>query len=286
MAGLKELRRRIKSVSNTKKITYAMKLVSATKLKRAQHAVLNANQYAGAIRQILNQALAGADLDKFHHPLITQTTEVKKVCLVVVGANRGLCGSFNSGINQTIQKFIKSKTGVQVDLKILGKKPVEFAEKRKLKIDWKAVDLMDDPLTWDATGLSVQLANEFVEKKYDEIYVLYTKFKSAISVSPKVERLLPIELPELADPNLTTIFKPDLETIFNELFPQVLSINILQAFLDSKASEHGSRMTAMDSATKNAGELVSTLQLKANKLRQSGITGELLDIIGGAKSLE
>ena len=263
-----------------------MKLVSATKLKRAQHAVVNANQYASSIRKILNQALAGADLDRFQHPLITQSKEVKNICLFVVGANRGLCGGFNSGVNQTIIKFINSKPGVQVDLKLLGKKPVEFAEKRGLKIDWAATDLPDDPAKWDANGLSIKLANDFTEKKYDEIYILYTKFKSAMSVKPTVEKLLPIELPEQADASLTTIFKPNLEKIFNELFPQVLGINVLQAFLDSKASEHGCRMTAMDSATKNAGELVTTLQLKANKVRQTGITSELLDIIGGAKASE
>ena len=289
MAGLKEIRSRIRSVTNTKKITYAMKLVSATKLRKAQQAVSSSREYSNALQTLLSNIVAEKSGKDLQHPLMETRTEVKRVRVYVVGGNRGLCGGYNTNVDRETVRFMKAmKAKAEVELVLLGKKPTEHAHKRDLKITKHFDELGEYPVTWEIPQLCKELEVDFIESKIDEVYLIYTHFKSAMSMQAVTEKLLPVEGIEdsTAAPTGLTIFKPAPEIVFEALIPRMVRTKFFQACLDAKASEYGSRMTAMDSATKNAGELMENLRLRANKLRQSSITGEILDIVGGAKALE
>ena len=293
MAGLKEILGRIKSVKNTKKITYAMKLVSATKMKGAQDSVTKSRSYSNAIRQLLNDVMEGSDFD---HPLLQARDEVKKIRLIVIGANRGLCGSYNSNINKAIKKFFDSNKNVQVETVLIGKKVVEYCKRSKISMTETHSDLPETPSDWPLDEIAKKAELDFLNKQVDEVYFIYTKFKSALSMSVQTEKLLPIDKDSLleqiksdkqeATTQKQTLFEPSAKKVFSELLPRILRVLVLQASLDAKASEYGSRMTAMDTATKNAGELIEALTLKFNKLRQASITSEILDIVGGANAVK
>jgi F-type H+-transporting ATPase subunit gamma len=301
MAGLKELRSRLKSVKNTKKITYAMKLVSAAKLRKAQDAALRSREYAESLRQLLavmQQAMverAGGKELSFAHPLM-ERREVKVIRLIVVGGSRGLAGGYNSNLGRKIeaihlQAFHEHKHVVLESI-TFGRKVSEHY-RRLNRTPLKAFDdLPEDPALWPLTQVLEAAESDFVEGKIDAVYLVYTKFKSALSSTPTMEKLLPLDPEQLkpAEPVVLNegasniLFEPSPAAVFAAVVPRIFRSLVLQGCLDSKASEHGSRMAAMDAATKNAGDLIHRLQLNYNKLRQSGITSELLDIIGGAEA--
>lgn len=298
MAGLKEIERRLASVKNTKKITYAMKLVSAAKLRKAQDAVGNARGYTDAVNILLNKLLEGRDKDKVLHPLMEERPEVKKVGVLVVGGARGLCGGFNTNLNKRMAEFYSTQgKSAEVDAVVLGKKPAEFFRRVKLAYSSSYEKLPEDANVWPFEEICTHLETRFLAGNIDQLYVAYTKFKSALSVEVRVEQLLPFSLGEVAlelqvEPSPDSlqvggkvIFEPSTDEVFSAIIPRVFRAKVRQACLESKASEHGSRMAAMDAATKNAGDLINRLRLTYNKLRQSGITSELLDIIGGAEAL-
>jgi F-type H+-transporting ATPase subunit gamma len=275
--GLKDIRRRITSVKNTKKITYSMKLVSAAKLKRSQEAVTKSREYTKALSKIVGE-LVGVS-ETLTHPLM-EVRPVKKERVIVMGASRGLCGGYNSNLNK------KLKSCLDAELVILGKKPAEYL--RRLKVPYKISyeNLSDNPITWPIQDTLDEAIRDFIEGKIDKVSVLYTQFKSALSMTPVLEQLLPVvslqsEGTEIASPK----FEPSVESVFNALVPRLVRAQMQQAAFDAKTSEYGARMTAMDAATKNAGDLIKKLTLTANKLRQTGITSELLDIIGGAEAI-
>ncbi len=296
MPGLKDIKRRIKSVKNTKKITYAMKLVSAAKLKKAQDAVKASREYTDALGELLanlSRECEGAD---FSHPLMEAHTEVKKVRLVVVGGSRGLCGGYNTNVNKRIVKALdelgEKHPGAIIETVILGKKPAEFYRLRGMKYIASHEDLPEDANLWPIDDICLSLESDFLKGEIDEAYLLYTQFRSAMSQSLRVEKLLPMDSSSSEEegtefgPTGLTLFEPSPEKVFEQIVPRILRTKVRQGGLDAKASEHGSRMVAMDSATKNAGELGNKLQLKHNKLRQGAITAELLDIIGGAEAVD
>lgn len=275
--GLKDIRRRITSVKNTKKITYAMKLVSAAKLKRSQEAVTKSRDYTKALSKIVGE-LVGVS-ENLTHPLM-EVRPIKKERVIVIGASRGLCGGYNANLNK------KLKSCLDAELVILGKKPAEYL--RRLKVPYKISyeNLSDDPMTWPIQETLDEAVRDFIDGKIDKVSVLYTQFKSALSLTPVMEDLLPVvslqsEGTEIASPK----FEPSVESVFHALVPRLVRAQMQQAAFDAKTSEYGARMTAMDAATKNAGDLVKKLTLTANKLRQTGITSELLDIIGGAEAI-
>lgn len=292
MAGLKEIKARIKSVKNTKKITYAMKLVAATKMRGAQEAVLNSREYSESIKRLLANVLQATAEAAIVHPLM-ETREVKRVALVVIGANRGLCGSYNSNVNKAIKAFyadIKAKhPGVDVEAVVLGKKAHDYYKRFALKTSSVYSELSEDPASWPLADIAKQLEISFIKKEIDAAYLIFTNFKSALSAYPKTEQLLPL-IPEnfvgssAPEVNQQTIFEPSAEKVLGAFLPRMINVSILQGALNSKASEYGARMAAMDTATKNAGELVEGLTLKFNKIRQAGITSEILDIVGGANA--
>jgi len=292
MAGLKEIRRRLQSVRNTKKITYAMKLVSAAKLRKAQESVVQSRAYTDAINALLAEVLSGQAEGSFSHPLIEKRQAIKRVGVLVIGGNRGLCGGYNTNINKRVEALVREKgSSYTLDWVLMGRKPAEYFRRLNRAYTNSYEQLLEDANRWPIDEVAFGLENRFSAGELDEVYMIYTRFKSAISMSVVCEKILPLDASASAaqvssDSAGLTLFEPSIEEVFNALMPRILRAKIRQAGLDAKASELGSRMTAMDSATKNAGELIDKLQLKHNKLRQTGITSELLDIIGGAEALK
>jgi len=295
MAGLKEIRRRLKSVSNTKKITYAMKLVSAAKLRKTQEAVVRSRGYTDALKGVLSQLQKGGD---YTHPLLEARQSVKRVRVLVLGGARGLCGAFNTNVNRTVESLSKELAakhpGAEVTWSILGKKPAEYFRRVGRSYEDAVETLPDDPNGWPINDVCQKLELGFLKGDFDELYLIYTRFRSAISLIATTEKLLPLSPESLGSGSTgaTTsssdivLFEPDPQQVFDAVVPRIVRATVRQAAFDTKASEHASRMTAMDNATKNASELIDTLTLKRNKLRQTGITNQLLDIVGGAEALK
>lgn len=291
MAGLKELRRRVKSVSNTKKITYAMKLVSAAKLRKIQEAAGKSRAYTEALKGVLAQLQSGSE---FSHPLLEAKSEVKKIRVLVLGGARGLCGAFNTNVNRAVDAFYKAKGNVEITATILGRKPAEHFRRVGKSYVESVESLPEDPLLWPTDEICKKLESDFMNGEFDELHLVYTRFKSAISMKATVERIFPLDKEALVAPTKeeapavtgNTLFEPSAKEVFDAVVPRIIRAIVRQAALDTKASEHASRMTAMDNATKNASELIHALTLKRNKLRQAGITNQLLDIVGGAEALK
>ncbi len=297
MAGLKEIKRRLRSVRNTKKITYAMKLVSAAKLRKAQESVTRTREYSNALNDLLAALIAESGGLDLAHPLMESRSEVRNICLLVVGGSRGLCGGYNTNVNKMVEATIRElkvkHPAATVKSVLVGKKPAEYYRRVRRDYVESYEQLGEDANTWPVEEITRAIELEFSAGNYDEVYLIFTRFKSAISMVPTCEKLLPLE------PNAVTgstsgataaagvaKFEPSPAAVYGAIIPRILRTKVRQAALDAKASEQGSRMTAMDAATKNAGELSYSLQLKFNKVRQSRITSELLDILGGAEALD
>ena len=288
--GLKELRRRLLSIKSTSKITYAMKLVSTARLRHAQEAVLNARQYTNAIVSLISSLPVGDD-PSLSHPFLVPHDEIKKRLFIVVGASRGLCGSYNSSIHKTVDFVLNEEfSDKPCEFVLIGKKPVDYFKRRKRAYLKGYSDLSDDPGSWPLEEICLEVEKMFLSHKVDEVYIIYTRFKSAISTTVLCEKLLPMskinEEGNSSGASNVALFEPSPREVFRAVVPRIFRVKVRQTSLEAKASEHGSRMTAMESATKNADELLRKLTLKYNKLRLSGITAELLDIIGGAQDVE
>ncbi|WP_299105452.1 ATP synthase F1 subunit gamma [uncultured Tenacibaculum sp.] len=284
MANLKEIRNRITSIGSTMQITSAMKMVSAAKLKKAQDAITAMRPYSSKLTELL-QSLS-ATLDSDAGGVYSTQREVNKVLLVVVTSNRGLCGGFNSSIvKQTVKTINEKYNNATVELLTIGKKGNDILSKEYNVIDSRN-DVFDN-LTFDnVSGIAEQLMDLYVDGSYDKIEVIYNRFKNAATQIPQVEQFLPIKPVEAdANVNLDYIFEPSKEEIVLELIPKSLKTQLYKSVRDSFAAEHGARMTAMHKATDNAKELRDDLKLTYNKARQAAITGEILEIVGGAEAL-
>ncbi len=283
MANLKEIRNRITSIGSTMKITSAMKMVSAAKLKKAQDAITAMRPYSNKLSELLQNLSATLDADaggKF-----SEQREVSKVLLVVVTSNRGLCGGFNSSVIKETRRVAASYAGKSVDLITIGKKGNDLLSK-EFNVIANESDLYD-ALTFDAVATITEgLMEHFTSGSYDKIEVVYNSFKNAATQLLKVEQFLPI-LPVENDVNQSSdyLFEPSKEEIISDLIPKSLKTQLYKAIRDSFASEHGARMTAMHKATDNAKELRNDLLLTYNKARQAAITNEILEIVGGAEAL-
>lgn len=298
MAGLKEIRRRLQSVKNTRKITYAMKLVSAAKLSKSEGAVKSARKYTNAINSLLADLTCEQRYTRLSHPLLEAHENVKTVRVLVVGGSKGLCGGYNVNVNRRIEAFIAEKSGsnVAIEWLLIGRKPADYF-RRMARPAFRTIEQLPDNVErWPLNELCTEIETDYQAGRVDEVYLLFTRFKSAMSVKAEVEKLLPLEpagteaAGETAEngqeSRVKTIFEPSVQAVFAAIVPVILRCKLRQAALDAKTSEFGSRMTAMDSATRNADDLITRLQLFHNKLRQGGITSELLDIIGGAEALK
>jgi len=284
MPNLRDVKQRIRSVKNTEQMTKAMKLVSASKLRKAQAAIQTARPYAHKMRDVMNHLVARCNKDL--HPLLDNRTG-NRVLLVVITADRGLCGAFNSNIVKMTQELIKENTDREISLFIAGKKGLDFFQNRPYKIQDKYLGWTKDFEYLKAVEIGDMLAQLFIENKTDRIYMVYNEFKSIMQQEVIREQLLPIVSEEAGDDQLTDyIFEPDEETILEDLLKRYMTTQIYRAFLESSASEHGARMTAMDSASRNAKEMIGQLTLFYNRTRQAHITKELIEIVNGAEALK
>ncbi|MBU2020610.1 MAG: ATP synthase F1 subunit gamma [Bacteroidetes bacterium] len=290
MANLKEIRNRIQSVGSTMQITSAMKMVSAAKLKRAQDAITQMRPYALKLEEILGNLSATLDLSENAY---SDTREVKNVLIVAVTSNRGLCGGFNNNVIKAVNQL--------VNVEYAGKNPKVLCLGKKVKDAYKRTpayfvnDVLAEQedifvnLNFDRNAIiSEELMHLFLEKKFDKIVVVYNHFINAASQEVKTEQYLPIvaSVQEEGKSSGDYIFEPSKEEIVLDLIPKSLKIKLFKSLLDSNASEHGARMTAMHKATDNAKELQKGLKLSYNKARQAAITNEILEIVGGAEALK
>ena len=295
MAGLKEVRIRIASVKSTEQITNAMKMVAASKLRRAQNAILKLRPYAAKLREIMQNLSASAD--DTNENSYTEVRKAERILLVVVTSNRGLCGAFNSNIIKLAVSRINNTYKIQnqnhaVDLITVGKKASDFFRKQKYQVieSW---DNVYDSLTFETVAPKARMLMQlFADKKYDRIELIYNQFKNAAVQRQMVEQYLPLvpETPQeqtnLKEVEADYIFEPDIETILSELIPKTLRIQLFKGILDSFAAEMGARMTAMHQATENARQLLKDLRISYNKARQNQITREIIEIVSGAEALK
>jgi F-type H+-transporting ATPase subunit gamma len=289
MANLKAIRKRISSVKNTQKITRAMKLVAAARLRGAQQNILELRPYAQKTLEVLSSVAARAGEDEEVHPLLARR-EQKNVLLVVLTSDRGLCGSFNANINKRAYREWKEreKDGANVTFSVIGRKGRDYFRRRDAEMRKDFTGVFEN-LSWDKAGeIGRYIVSEYTSKDLDACYLVYNEFKSAISQDVVVEPLLPIEPMEVPEGETAVdfIYEPNKRALLDTLLPMYCEVEVYRALLESVASEHGARMTAMDAATSNAGDLIGKLTLEYNRARQAAITKELMEIIGGAEALK
>jgi len=288
MPNLRDIKRRIRSVKNTQQITKAMKLVAASKLRKAQQAILVARPYAIKIMQVLNHLVARCNLDL--HPLL-ENREGNRVLYLVITSDKGLCGGFNGSVLKRAMREVEESRDKEISFVIAGKKGRDFFRVRPQKILHEYLDWTRDFDYMKADEIADLLAGMFAEKTVDRVYVVYNEFKSVMQQDVVVEQLLPVVPEETGIGReeghvVDYIYEPDEETILEDLIKRYMTVQVYRAFLESSASEHGARMTAMDSATRNAGEMIGGLSLTYNKARQAYITKELIEIVNGAEALK
>ena len=285
MASGKEIKRRIRSVQSTGKITKAMKLVSASKLRRAQGSVVSARPYKDKLKEVLSRLVASAGAS-VSDPLL-EVREVKRVGYVVFASNKGLAGGYNANIMKEAFAQVKAseEQGYEVGIVAVGKKARDFFSKRGYTIDEEFLAVNDIPSAADADAITKMIKTAYVTGKYDEVHIVYAEFRSAMSQIPKTVKVLPIETPESeAADGLDYIFEPSPDIVLSQILPLYLANQVFSALTEAKAGEHGARMTAMSSASDNAAALVARLDLEYNRARQASITQEITEIVGGASA--
>jgi F-type H+-transporting ATPase subunit gamma len=289
LASLIDIRRRLKSVKNTQQITRAMKMVSAAKLRRAQDRVIAARPYAKALRDVL--ASVSSRVKEAQHPLLASREE-KRVVLLVLEGDKGLAGAFNANVNRAVAALLAEKKDWEsVTLLPVGKKAFDYWKRRPTPLTAKSYPGIFARVEYEhAKEIADFLTVEFVEQRIDAAYAVYNEFKSVVTQIVRRDRILPISRSETAvaeaAPTADYIYEPDPETILTKLLPRYVEFVIFRMLLESAAAEHGARMTAMESATKNAGEMIDSLSLIYNRARQARITRELIEIVSGASAQE
>ena len=287
MPSAREINRRIKSVTNTQQITKAMKMVSSVRLRRAQERALATAPYTEKIEGMLQRLAAASTGEKV--ALFTPHDEVKRTCYIIVGADKGLAGAFNSNINKAMVAVLKDKPRSASMLLVTGRKPAEYLKHLHIVPDQKWTGFSDKPQFTDAQQIAHVATEQFLAGEVDEVYIIYTKFKSALSQEVQTVKMLPISQQdgsEKTGPKEEYLFAPDAHQVLESLLPQYLDMLVYNSLLQSAASELGSQMTARTSATDNAGELIDRLTVHYNKVRQAGITNELTEIVSGANALQ
>jgi len=285
MATLRDIRRRIRSVQSTQKITRAMKLVAAAKLRRAQERIIEARPYALKMAELLSSLVTRAGDDV--HPLLARRTTGRKR-LVIITADKGLCGAFNSNILRASLAFLREQGPTDVTLVVVGKKARDFYRRRQWEVKSEMLGFFDRLAYEHAQELAGQLIQSYLAEEVDEVHLLYNEFRSVAVQRVKREQLLPIAAEAAEEGHAATgdyIYEPSPEAILAALLPRHVATQVYRALMESVAGEHGARMTAMESATTNAKEMIDVLTIQYNKARQERITKELLDIVGGAEAL-
>jgi F-type H+-transporting ATPase subunit gamma len=290
MPNLRDVKRRIGSIKNTQKITHAMKLVSAAKFARANHAVLGARPYGVAFEEMAGRVVLAAG-EKASTPLTTERGGYKRTLFVLVATDRGLCGSLNSNLFKVATRYVREKTaqGVQVDVITWGRRATSLARKMKWNLLAEQEKVTEKPRYEGARALASDLVRRFLDENYDDVQICFVEFKSAMSQTPTVKQIMPIlpviKSPEEAIKAQQAILEPEPSQFLASVLKRLVEGNVFRILLEAAASEQGSRMTAMDSATKNAKEVVRKLTLQYNRGRQAAITKELIEITSGAEAL-
>ena len=284
MANLKEIRGRITSISSTMQITSAMKMVSAAKLKKAQDAITMLRPYSEKLQELIQKVSTGSEGSLSEY---AQKREVKKILYIAISSNRGLAGAFNSSVIKELNANYKQKEDVEIEILTIGKKV--FDAVRRVRTVYDNQSSIYDSVSFEAVSkLTGAVMKDFSEGIFDEVYLVYNKFINAATQEVRTEQLLPITMPEQAEEDAESdyIFEPDKQTILETLIPKSIKTQVYKALLDSIASEHGARMTAMHKATDNANALKNELVIFYNKARQAAITNEILEIVSGAEALK
>ena len=285
MANLKEIRTRINSVSSTMQITSAMKMVSAAKLKKAQNAIAQIKPYTAKLDELVKIISFTQINEEFENPF-NLNTQAKNLLIVPVSSNRGLCGAFNNNIFKRTEKELLKYSKNDVKVFPVGKKSYEYFNSRYEILQYNYT-IFDNLNFTNSKNISSELINLFLTKKFDAIKLIYNEFKNAATQNIKVENFLPIKIE--TEKNIESknyIFEPNIENLIKNIIPNALKIQFYRSLLDSFASEHGARMTAMHKATDNAKQLKDELKLNYNRKRQAAITNEILEIVGGAEALK
>jgi F-type H+-transporting ATPase subunit gamma len=284
MPSLLDIRRRIRSVKNTQQLTKAMKTVSAAKLRRAQERVFSARPYAEQLKRVLGNLTAR--VEDVSHPLLEVRPE-ERILLVIVTADRGLCGAFNSNINRAAQNFLRDHKEQTVRLVTAGRKGRDFFRRRGVPIQSEFVNIFSRLDYGNAKDISEVVIQSYTSTEVDAVYIVYNEFKSVIQQRLVVEKVLPLSRGELKEtgPQLDYIFEQPPQEIFNRLLPRYVEIQIFRALLESAASEHGARMASMDTASRNAGDMIDMLTLNMNRIRQAAITREIIEVVSGAGAI-
>jgi F-type H+-transporting ATPase subunit gamma len=288
MANLRAIRKRISSVKSTQQITRAMKMVSAAKLRRAQDGINAARPYARKMREVVTAVAARAGSDA--HPLLT-SREAKRLALLVVTSDRGLCGSFNSGLTRAVHRFLSEHRGEyeEITLFVVGRKGRDFFRRREVPIRKEYLGVLGSVSRHHAERIADDLVGGFLAGEFDEVRIAFNEFRSAISQIVRFEKMFPIALEssgETGRDEVDYLYEPSREEILAALLPKYVQTMIFRILLESVAGEHGARMTAMDSATNNSVDMISRLTLQMNRARQATITTELTEIVSGAEALK
>ena len=295
MPSLKAIRRRIVSVKSTAKITRAMKLVATARLRRAQERLVQLRPYAKRVNDMIVELAAGTDADA--HALLAVRAP-KRTLMLVLTSDRGLAGAFNSNVNKAAWNWIKANQGNRehIELRVVGKKGRDYFKARQAEVAHVYMDVLNNVTLERATGIGRELVAAYVDGKFDEVYIAYNQFKSAMTQIVQVERVLPLPPAGLDDgkgapaesmpTGIDTIFEPSKDAVLDSILPMSIDVHVYRCLLESVASEMGARMTAMEAATKNAGELLARITLVYNRARQSIITTELMEITSGAEALK
>jgi F-type H+-transporting ATPase subunit gamma len=290
MANLKEIRTRIVSVNSTRQITAAMKMVSAAKLRKAQNAIVEMRPFANKLHEILQNVISSSD--NADDSPFTRKTKLERAMVIIIASNRGLCGAFNTNAVKKAIDLIETRypyllAEKKLEIITVGKKANDILKAKKIAITESRHDLYENISFENISELAGNIMNKFIAGKVDEVFLVYNEFKNVAVQVLAAEQLLPIKLEKSEDKyEADYIYEPQKEEITDQLFPYALKIQFYKAILESYASEHGARMTAMHKATDNATELLKELRLKYNKARQAAITGEILEIVGGAEALK
>jgi F-type H+-transporting ATPase subunit gamma len=295
MPSLIDIRRRVRAVKSTQQITKAMKMVSSSKLRRAQERILRSRPYAKEMLRVFNNLATRVDASK--HPLLNDDPESGRTLLIVITADRGLCGSFNTNVVKSALQFTlehpKSSEGAEVALALVGRKGRDSFMRRGFDVKYEEIGLFQNPKWSHAQAIAKSAIDEFLGPDISSVYLVYNEFRSVISQRVVIEKLLPI--PRLneaegtntgasAEAQVDYLFEPDPEALLKTLLPLHVSVQVARALLESSAAEHAARMQSMDSATRNAKEMVDRLTLYMNKVRQAAITREIIEVVSGAQA--
>jgi F-type H+-transporting ATPase subunit gamma len=289
MATLRDIQRRIRSVQSTQKITRAMKLVAAAKLRRAQERILSARPYANKMAELLGNLVAGQGSEGAAHPLLEQREGPRRQ-IVIITADKGLAGAFNSNVLRRSIEFVRTSNTTEMTLVVVGRKARDFYRRRQWTVKRDMIGFWDKLAYGHAQELADYFMQQYLDGEVDEVHLIYNEFRSVAVQRPVRVQLLPIPKSDVpaaeGDASVDYIYEPSPEAILGDLLPRHVRMQVFRALMESLAGEYGARMTAMEAATKNAKEMIGILTIQYNKARQEKITKELLDIVGGAEALK